>query len=630
MARRSLNAKILIALTLAYTLVAVGSFLAEYAVQESALHQQLVKRAVDGAELLASASLDPMSHGNTLSINTLISQLQSEGGLSYAEVIDNRKHVVGSTRPADVGKHVGRMSFAFSARSHTLPNGDVVAVAPITIQPVQYLWGMVRVRVSSGSIDGALKRALLIDVAIRLAGAILFVLLALWLARSILEPLQRLVRATERIRTGDYETLVPIDTQDEIGMLSAVFNDMMDALRQRVRNLAFLADAGSRLASLPGREVSVAGPLLDELRSVLEADGVVVYDRSDGDWKLDVSSGLSIAAIARIGMALRALPDQEARVRVIPDVMADPLLVPLGLDSVGVASLLLVHTGQGGSRGLAVASSRARTYGREKREVALNFASQLAIARENERLFRSQQEAIQVKDQFLSVVSHELRTPLTAIKGYAELLLQSDGERGSRRFTETIVRQSSRLNTMVDELLDVTRMDRRQFTLDRQTVCPSDLVTEVVEHFRLAEPGRPIELAIQPDMPAGNWDRGRIEQVLSNLISNAIKYSDGEVTVSVIVEGDSAAITVADCGIGIVPEDVPHVFERFFRGKSGDERVGGMGIGLYVVQRIVQEHGGAIHVVSEPGKGSAFTVTLPLTTPSPSQVAPEPAFPTAV
>jgi signal transduction histidine kinase len=252
----------------------------------------------------------------------------------------------------------------------------------------------------------------------------------------------------------------------------------------------------------------------------------------------------------------------------------------------------------------------------EERDVIVNFAYQLGIAADNARLVEEQHEALQVKDQFLSIVSHELRTPLTTMKGYAQLLERKlAGDEDSQRWASSIDAQIGRLSRLVDDLLDVTRFARGQFELRRREVALEPILEDTVSRFRIISPQHTVTLEDVDPALVGFWDRDRLEQVLNNLVGNAIKYSPdgGEVTVSARVEGDEVVVRVRDQGIGISHEDQERLFDRFYR--ASPERRGGatgLGLGLYVTRRVVEAHGGVVGVRSEPGSGSEFYFTLPM------------------
>ncbi len=224
----------------------------------------------------------------------------------------------------------------------------------------------------------------------------------------------------------------------------------------------------------------------------------------------------------------------------------------------------------------------------------------------------------QMKDEFISIAAHELRTPLTAIKGYAELmdrrLRAQEGREGDRRSLAVIRKQTERLANLVNEMLDVSRIEAGHLHLNTETFDLSIAVGEVVNNLRVSSETHTLSLAAEPGIEV-EADAARIEQVLINLITNAITYSPdgGEIGVRVWMEGRSACVSVTDRGVGIAQEELPHLFDRFYRApRAGVMRSGGMGLGLYICQEIVTRHGGTIDAESVPGTGSTFTFTLPL------------------
>ena len=232
--------------------------------------------------------------------------------------------------------------------------------------------------------------------------------------------------------------------------------------------------------------------------------------------------------------------------------------------------------------------------------------------------------AVAVRDDFLSMASHELRTPLAALQllldGVQRALTRPpaslDREKLHRRMRMSD-RQVSRLATLIDGLLDVSRLGTGGFRLEPQSLDLVDLVREVVDRFdeEARRIGSPIMLHLPPSVP-GSWDRNRLDQAVTNLLSNALKYGPGEpIAVTVTADAERAALTIRDRGIGIAPEDCERIFGRFERAVPSSH-YGGMGLGLYVAGRIVHAHGGAIQVDSQPGQGATFTITLPRQTES--------------
>ncbi len=228
---------------------------------------------------------------------------------------------------------------------------------------------------------------------------------------------------------------------------------------------------------------------------------------------------------------------------------------------------------------------------------------------------RAAQEAVSVRDEFLSIAGHELKTPLTALIFHAESLAKnaptlSPAEVGVR--AAKMVRNSQRLARLVDELLDVSRIAAGKLTLEREEVDLAAVARDVV--------GRTVEAAAQagsridldaPTQVLGLWDPVRVEQVVENLLGNAVKYGRGQpIRVRVELRGTVARLVVQDRGFGVAPADQARIFERFERAVSS-RHYGGLGLGLWIVRQIVEAHGGRIRVSSAPNQGAEFTVDLP-------------------
>jgi len=224
----------------------------------------------------------------------------------------------------------------------------------------------------------------------------------------------------------------------------------------------------------------------------------------------------------------------------------------------------------------------------------------------------------QMKDEFVSIAAHELRTPLTAIKGYAELLdrrLRTQGGRESDlRSLGVIRKQTERLAGLVNEMLDISRIEAGHLQLNSEPFDLPSLVGDVVNSMRVSSEAHHLSLTAESGF-AVKGDAARIEQVLLNLIANAITYAPegGDVDVRVWRDADTALVSVRDRGVGIAPDELPHLFDRFYRApRAGVMRSGGMGLGLYICREIVARHGGTIGVESAEGVGSTFTFSLPL------------------
>jgi signal transduction histidine kinase len=240
-------------------------------------------------------------------------------------------------------------------------------------------------------------------------------------------------------------------------------------------------------------------------------------------------------------------------------------------------------------------------------------------ALEIERAARAEAEkAVMLRDEFLSIASHELRTPLSALELQVQSLqvqIERTGGAPDRlpARVEIIARQVDRLSRLITQLLDVSRIRVGRLELDREEIELAEVAREVAARFagELDRSGSEIVLDL-PEGVMGFWDRSRLDQVVTNLLLNAIKYGGGKpITIALWHDGDSARLAIEDRGIGISAEDQRRIFGRFERAVSS-RQYGGMGVGLFIVDQIVRAHGGEIAVRSALGEGATFVVRLPI------------------
>jgi signal transduction histidine kinase len=233
-------------------------------------------------------------------------------------------------------------------------------------------------------------------------------------------------------------------------------------------------------------------------------------------------------------------------------------------------------------------------------------------------------EVDRLKSEFVATVSHELRTPMTSVKGYVEMLLM--GAVGpvndeQRRFLQTIKGNIDRLGGLVNDLLDISRIESGRVALSLEPVDLGEMLSDVREatlrRGRIESKPMDIDLDLPPKLPPASADRDRLRQIINNLVDNSFNYTPagGHIDIKARKRGQLLEVSISDNGIGIVPEDLPKVFERFYRGEQAlNMSVAGTGLGLSIVRQLVEMHGGEIKIESEgaPGKGTVCTITLPV------------------
>ncbi|NLF03261.1 MAG: PAS domain S-box protein [Anaerolineales bacterium] len=225
-------------------------------------------------------------------------------------------------------------------------------------------------------------------------------------------------------------------------------------------------------------------------------------------------------------------------------------------------------------------------------------------------------EADELKSTFISVVSHELKTPVALIKGYADTLLREDAhwdQATTKESLTVIVEEAERLNALINDLLDASRLQAGGLSLQFHDVALDAVARRVANRFRTQTQAHEIAVTFPPDFPLVEADPDRIEQVLNNLVSNAIKYAPrGRIEITGRALPTEVVISVTDQGAGLPPEEQTRVFERFYRGMQAQaQATTGAGLGLYLARAIVEAHGGRIRLDSTPGEGAVFSFTLP-------------------
>ena len=410
-------------------------------------------------------------------------------------------------------------------------------------------------------------------LAASLVTALLAILLAMLIAERTARPIRRLTRAAERVAEGDLNARLFLTTRDEVGQLAAAFNHMADQLHEKVTTLA-----GER-----GR-----------LAAVLErmADGVVITD-----------GGGHVQLINPAASRLLSTSEANALGRSFAQVVRNHRLIELwqACREQGREQVAAVETDRLGLflQAIVTPFHEADSHG------------YLVILQDLTQIRRLET----VRRDFISNISHELRTPLAALKALVDTLHDGalEDPPAAERFLNRMEIEVDALTQMVQELLELSRIESGRAPLHLVPVPVSDLVLPPVERLRpqAERANLSLTIALPPDLSPVLADAERIQQVVTNLVHNAVKFTlpGGQVTVSAGRAGDEVVIKVHDTGVGIPSDALPRIFERFYkadRARSG----GGTGLGLAIARHIVQAHGGRIWAESVEGRESAFYFSL--------------------
>jgi signal transduction histidine kinase len=441
-------------------------------------------------------------------------------------------------------------------------------------QPVSALVVTVPLDQIASALVDAQKRLWLAAAAVLAAGA----LLAWVLARSLARPLARLTGAAGRVAAGAYEEPVGVRGSDEIGELARAF----DTMRQQV----------ARSTGELRRE-------RDVLSAVLEAadDGILLVD---GVGEVLVANDRWAAVLGGSGLAAAA---SLSRADGVDGTFAE------------AARAWLLEPG----RALVTDFERRDPYRRFRCYTApvlhrdATPIGRIFVLRE----VTWESQAERLRTALVATVSHELRAPLTTIAGYAATLLQAGpwAPEAEREMLEIVAQSAATLGGLVDNLLDAATMEAGDLRLQREPVRLERLAQRLAGQRQRLAPAHFFVVEAEPGLPLADADPARIEQVVANLVENAIKYSPrgGPINLHIYADAEGMlSVSVSDRGIGIAPEHAERLFERFYRADSDAVRsTKGVGLGLFICRRIVEAHGGRIWVASSPGAGSTFAFTVP-------------------
>lgn len=296
------------------------------------------------------------------------------------------------------------------------------------------------------------------------------------------------------------------------------------------------------------------------------------------------------------------LAEDEHRAAVAELAPRSLIAVPLLAAGRVLGALVLVYANSG------------RRYDAEDLDLACELARRAGLTIENARLYHRAEEATRARDELLAVVAHDLRNPLSTVTMGSTVLLEAATTDEQRKVSEMVGRAADRMQGLIEDLLEVSRIDRGNLSIEMGPESLGPLVREAVGMLGPLAAGRGIRLEsdVPEDLPLAEMDGSRILQVLSNLVGNALKFTPqgGRVSIACGLDDDALRVSVSDTGPGIPPDQIPHIFGRFWQASDSDRR--GIGLGLSIVRGIVGAHGGSVWVESEVGVGSTFHFTLPV------------------
>ena len=508
------------------------------------------------------------------------------GGYGLSFLSGDPLQVVASNRSADERAALLRIVVDEGAQRGVAPQGltigsqgsaPTVRVLPLADTSRQPVGLLVMSRDASAAL-GAERDALRVLLATTLLATFAVALVALLLGRRTVDPVRRLTAAVERVAAGDLTASAGVRSRDEVGTLSTTFDTMTGNL----------------------------GRLTGDLRDSAARLGTVLASMTDG--LLATNGAGTVTSANPAALAMLGLDEI--------DVLGEPLGVVADVrgatgEQLADAALLLrdepalVHRADGSTVHVRVALSPL-----EGTEGVVMVLRDMTREREVERM----------KTEFLSNVSHELRTPLTPIRGYAEILVGKPGL-GSEKvtlFASTILDEALKMNRVVDLLVDVASLEAGRVSVTPRPVVVRDLLDARVAAWQTRAPGRSVTRRAAATLPPVLVDPSWTGKALDELLDNAVKYSTGPVTLIAAVHGEGVRggqvrVTVRDTGPGIAPKDQELLFTSFEQvDGSATRRVGGLGLGLSFVRRVADDAGWPLTVTSTLGKGSEFSLDLPV------------------
>ncbi len=580
-------------------LTIVGVFIIQ---QLEAYHMEntrssLTKVAEEGVlkSLSAYYSLDEFQSEIQTNIGTWYSAVQEE-----IFVVDPRFRIVASSNTNVVGESaVGSLDEALITRAlagETAESDGVIGNQEIQVKNMSFpivnyegdITGVLYMRKDLTEINETLRQSMRIFIQAMIVALVVTIILGVLISRGITRPINQLTRRTEAMSRGDFKERVNVQSDDEIGRLGTAFNRMAEQLD---KTMLEISDEKNKL----------------ELVLKTMADGLIAVDYSGRIIQIN-SAALDILDVTEEYALNR---DYSSMIR--------GLCPALTLGSLRAQTLEMDGANLSGNE---IFEYNGKVYFARYETLDKKRSSEVSLVVILQDITERQKLESMQKD-FVANVSHELNTPLTTIKSYTETMLDSEGvleqEDLVRQFLSVIDSEADRMSRLVKDLLQLSRLESQRETWHKSVQNVTRLVESVIQKNRInaSNKNQQLNSLFDPNQELPAYvDPDKIEQVLLNILSNSIKYTEagGRIDVDALKRGENIYVTVRDNGIGIAEKEMSRLFERFYRvDKARSRSMGsGTGLGLSIAKQIVEEHEGTISIESKEGKGTAVTIRLPL------------------